>query len=99
MTKETPAFVKAGVLLARESAKKEDSMTESVEKPGVVKFLQVVAWIVIAIALMFAVDAGINNHPEVVTGSLAGAIAGVLILALCVAVEKLNEIEHHLRAK
>jgi hypothetical protein len=80
----------------QDADEKESQMREPIGKPWIVMFLQLVSWITIATATFCAVLGAASGQSDVVGAGLGGAIAGCLTLALCVAVQKLHQIEHHL---
>jgi hypothetical protein len=77
--------------------------TEEIEEPNILAVLRFIAYIetglgAIAVVVGFGLQSGEVNWLVVAWG-LAGVISAVLLLAFRFGLEKLNEIEHHLRPR
>ena len=60
--------------------------------------LEIVGWIFIAIGCLLGLGVAFDSgHAEYLTPAIAGLISGIVFLALGAIVEKLHEIERHLR--
>lgn len=72
--------------------------SEEIQRPGIVKVLRIVVWITIFAGGFFCIS-GIfdGGKGDIEALGLGLALSGALLFALCVAIEKLNQIEHHLR--
>jgi hypothetical protein len=77
--------------------------TEEIEEPNILAVLRFIAYIetglgAIAVVVGFGLQSGENNW-RVVAWGLAAIISAVLLLAFRFGLEKLNEIERHLRPR
>jgi len=73
--------------------------TEEIKTPWIIHVLEVVAWVTVAISVLcFLFGLAAEDQRYLIGGGFAGALSGLFLLAGCLGLRKLTQIENHLSA-
>ena len=76
-------------------------MATEFKTPGIVTVIDILAWLMIVGGPMTAAlgTIAVSGGAAMMIGGLFAAFGGLILMALCVATQKLNFIEYHLTSK